>query len=266
MEGSGVEQLRSTLRQRGSSPLCRANVINARYTAKWREVGLAIYNRVHEVWPNKTMVIEIPSANDFFHASSDSLNLAWDIAVDLSRELRAASEDGDTERCEIAGEYWSRAQRRLGSAVALIHQGLELGVKANIAQISPYLLIANSPERMPGYQPTGTPFSEFRTLDAKDLLHVHDLFTAVRLPNDFKELFEDGRRLRNQFIHGVTKGERIAYHQVYSDILRGFALMHGGSHRWPEVRVEYLRTRASESVVRPFDLALGRAVFEFGTS
>lgn len=116
---------------------------------------------------------------------------------------------------------------------------------------------------MPRYQPDGVPFSEFRTADAKDLVHIHNLAAPVRLSNDFEQLFESSRRLRNQFIHGVAKGERITHYRIYSDVMRGFALMNGGTLRWPDVRVGYLRDRKSESAVDSFDLALGQAAIEF---
>ena len=108
------------------------------------------------------MVIETPTAQDFAQASLVTLNLAWDIAVELSARFRAAIEYDLHDAVEVSDEYWSLAQRRLRHAVILVHQSLELAMKSRIASVSPYLLIANDVNSLPKPRPDGIPFSEFR--------------------------------------------------------------------------------------------------------
>jgi hypothetical protein len=195
------------------------------------------------------VVIEIPTSQDFAQASLVTLNLAWDIAVELSARFRAAIDYDLHDVGEIGDDYWSRAQRRLGHAVTLVHQSLELAVKSRIVGISPYLLIANDVNGFPKLRPSGIPFSEFKTLDAKDLVRVHDVYSAERMDDEWIEFFESNRRLRNQLIHGVGKADRISEIQVFSDVLRTIRLMPQLTSNWSAARLDYLKSQTAEAVV-----------------
>jgi hypothetical protein len=209
------------------------------------------------------MISEIPTPADFAQASTAALNLAWDIAVDLTETFRVAIEDLDFDEEEIGDGYWEKAQRQLGNAIALLQQGLELALKAKIAEVSPFLLITNTANDLPGNAVAGIPFSDFRTVDAKDLIKVHDVFAATPIPASFSGIFEKNRRLRNQFIHGIVRGQRISERQVYAEILAGFKLLNIAGKTWPQVRVEYLSSETSSSVVDTEGLGWGRALAEF---
>ena len=47
-------------------------------------------------------------------------------------------------------------------------------------------------------------FGEFRTLDAADLLNVHNSIASPRLDDDFKAFWEEVRRERNKIMHSAT--------------------------------------------------------------
>src|SRR4051812_12188871 len=127
------------------------------------------------------MVIEIPTAEDFARATLATLNLAWDVAMGLCRRFRSAIKYEGHEEEEISDQYWSLAQRPLGHAVTLIHQSLELSLKSRIARVTPYLLIGFDISGLPKGQVDSIPFSEFKMLDAKDLIRVHDIFCDEKI-------------------------------------------------------------------------------------
>ena len=81
------------------------------------------------------MITDIPSHEDFAAYGIAYLNLAWDAAVTLLREI----EDIDDE--EIRSDYLIASQRNLAMSVNLCHQALDFLLKGRIVEISPFLLI-----------------------------------------------------------------------------------------------------------------------------
>jgi hypothetical protein len=59
---------------------------------------------------------------------------------------------------------------KLNNAISLLQQSLEIFLKAKIAEVSPFLLIAGDPQSWPSPNKLGqVEFSDFRTLDAAHL-------------------------------------------------------------------------------------------------
>lgn len=78
-------------------------------------------------------------------------------------------------------------------------------MKSRIAEVSPYLLIGRDPKDWPkGVGVRAVPFSEFRTIDAADLLKVHNTFCQPSLDEGFRVFWEGVRRERNRITHSVT--------------------------------------------------------------
>lgn len=143
------------------------------------------------------MITDVPTADDFQQAGIGFLNLAWDAACELVRHSRYYQEFdywGDEEQ-----EYWNAAQRPLATALALTQQGIELLLKAKIAEVSPFLLLDSSWCR--GHDKTDAPYSDFRTIDSQDLIRAHDSVQPNRLPDDFKNRVNELRKVRNSIFH-----------------------------------------------------------------
>jgi hypothetical protein len=185
------------------------------------------------------MVINIPKSAEFMEASIELLNQAWDIIDDLSSGIRR-SYYRDWEEEQVS-EYWQTAQPRLRSALALVQQAAEVGLKGRIAAVSPFLLIAGDPDRWPTSTPNGISFAEFRTIDAVDLPKVQDLFSAVALSEAYRNHYERTRKLRNESIHGVSVSERLTDIGLFEDILVHFRNLHDGK-RWTAERLAYQST------------------------
>lgn len=65
----------------------------------------------------------------------------------------------------------------------------------------------------------GVSFSEFRAIDAQDLIRVHDTVYEKKLDVGFAGLFEKLRKMRNKAMHTVDKGLNVSAHEVISILL-----------------------------------------------
>jgi hypothetical protein len=139
-------------------------------------------------------------------------------------------------------KYWNTARYKLNNAISLIQQALEIELKARIAQVSPYLLIAGDPHTWPKPDKTGqVDFSDFRTLDSLQLCRVCDLVSNSPLPPQFVQLYGNVRKMRNKIAHlnaGNIKAES-------SEILLVILTAHGhlyGKRTWMAFRRRYILT------------------------
>lgn len=154
------------------------------------------------------MITDIPTAADFHMAGLNQLYLAWQIAMRVTHDQQEVEEQAfhldDEEATAAAAEYWAKSQPVLANAFSLVQQGMEMALKGRIAAISPYLLIARDPKDWPsGVEARQIPFSEFRTLDAADLVRVHNTFSPMPLDDNFRAFWDGVRRDRNKLMHSV---------------------------------------------------------------
>src|SRR6266849_4499472 len=120
------------------------------------------------------MIVDIPTPEELARSSLDLLNMAWDSACEIiagleNSQVKEWDDDGSAQR-----EYHAASQPSLANALMVIQQAQELGLKARIAAVSPYLLIAGDPRGWPKGSANDVSFSEFRTIDASDLIRVHN--------------------------------------------------------------------------------------------
>jgi hypothetical protein len=152
------------------------------------------------------VITEIPTAEDFQAAGLNQLYLAWQVSMqaveDYERLVDRAVPD---DEAAAGAEYWLKSQPALANAFGLVQQAMEMALKGRIASVSPYLLISRDPKDWPkGVDSHEVPFSEFRTLDAADLVKVHNSFCATPLDTDFRAFWEGVRRDRNKIMHSVS--------------------------------------------------------------
>jgi hypothetical protein len=138
-------------------------------------------------------------------------------------------EDTDEE------EYWKSAGTRMSTALAIAHQAAEFHIKGRISEVSAFLLIANSAREWPKAEADGNiSFSKFRTVDAQDLVRLHDSCTNAPLDHDFKQRLELLRVRRNSIMHTVDKEIKPKVTELIETILRIHKSLIGGS--WIEFR------------------------------
>lgn len=164
------------------------------------------------------MINDVPSPQDFLDSGVELFDFAWDTAAALWTNLSEA-EDCGIDCAEVSGEYWTAAKRRLTTALAMTQQGVEFILKGKIAEISPYLLIAEGPSRWPSpYDGHELTFSEFKTVDAQDLIRLHDTVQKVQLSPSFVDQFNALRKKRNTIAHSIDKKLKVHTSEVIETI------------------------------------------------
>jgi len=184
------------------------------------------------------MITDIPTPADFDAAGRGFLNLAFDTVADLYSMLSEAgfanrSEDEDDQR--IREEFWSKAQTSLQIAAILVGQASEFLLKGRIAQVSPLLLLE------PRAFQTGAKaarFAELRTINAEDLVTVHDAVLPQPLAPDYAAFLNALRTRRNAVVHTVDGNRRIEPRDIALEILRIVNYL-VGNHAWIQMRWEY---------------------------
>src|SRR5262249_24578531 len=96
-------------------------------------------------------------------------------------------------------EYIGRAQSDLQGIYTLIQQSQEIGIKALICEVSPYLLIKRTDVRASASNTWD--FTDFPTVDAVELIRVHNIFCATPFSKDFQTQYDEIRRNRNKIYH-----------------------------------------------------------------
>lgn len=190
------------------------------------------------------MITDIPTPDDFRVSGLSFLNLAWDSAISLALTLDDAAVKEWDDDGAVTDEYWTKAQHPLATALALTQQGTELLLKAQIIEVSPFLLFVGSPRDWPrGCDRNDIAFSSFRTIDAQDLARAHDTVAGVRLSMPFRQNLEKLRVLRNTVFHSVDKLKRFKAKEILVAVLEVTnALI--PNKTWVIVRKDYLSDTA----------------------
>lgn len=186
------------------------------------------------------MISDIPTPSDFEATGLSLLNLAWDTVSSLYLHAELSEMETWDDDGQVTDEFWKAAHQPLSNAQALIHQGVEFLLKARIVEVSPYLLLDRSIREWPkGSNVQDTAYAEFRTIDAQDLVRVHDTVTANRLDPVFSQRIDDSRRTRNAFTHSVDKRMRHSPENLWLAVLD---ISHHliGPEKWIPARRQYL--------------------------
>ena len=187
------------------------------------------------------MVENTPTADDFMNHGIDYLNIGWSAVLDVLIDLEDAEESlGDEHISEVQGQFWAAAERELATALSLAEQGAEFLIKARICRISPWLLISKSPQDWPKKcDSENVKFALFRTIDAQDLLKVHDTFADKRLSEEFYRVFDSLRRQRNSIVHTVDRNISLTAAALVENILIVSEHLLG-PHTWFKERTAFL--------------------------
>jgi hypothetical protein len=198
------------------------------------------------------MITNIPEAADFKITAVALLNLAWAGVIQHLIHLQATGEDDP----DLLEDYWSSAQLSINSSLSLAQQGIEFLLKSKICEASPFLLFAGPPRDWPKEcDKKDTPFSEFRTIDAKDLIRCHDSVATNRLSQGFKDRFNDLRKVRNTIMHSVSKELRVRAADVVLAVLESCDSLIK-SLAWPSLRRDYLERSPGGSMGEDCDIRI----------
>ena len=178
------------------------------------------------------MIVDVPTPADFQTAGINQLYLAWQIAMASLQEFDEALSYGAEDNADTRADYWSRSQPALANAYSLIQQAMELALKGRIATVSSLLLIGD-PGDWPGRAANeDVSFGDFRTLDAADLVKVHNSIATPRLDDRFKTFWDEVRRERNKIMHSVIPKKFDPADVVRAILTAAQALF--ADMRWPQ--------------------------------
>lgn len=184
-------------------------------------------------------ILDIPTEGDFHSSGKELLNFSWDVVARLLTDMDEAKYYG-VEPSKISDKYWSAAKRHLTTALSITQQGVEFILKGKIVSISPFLLISDSPSKWPSpYDGRRIQFSEFRTIDAQDLIRVIDTFAPNAMPQEFVDQFHQLREKRNRIMHSVDKQLTVDAAEAVESIL----FMHKAlfpDETWTSIRLRFL--------------------------
>ena len=148
----------------------------------------------------------------------------------------------------VKHEYMYDSQKKISLALALSQQGAELILKSKIAEVSPYLLIAAQPKDWPKRcDKNDIEFTEFRTIDAHDLIRVFNTVCPERLPENFVIEFNSFRQKRNSVFHSVNVCQDTS-EAVISYILN-IANICDIETLWTIIRQEYLEDSSGAKAI-----------------
>lgn len=206
------------------------------------------------------MVTEIPSSSDFRRAGVEHLNIAYERLRDLLdligdfEEFHGATpgeKPDPDDSVELMIQEWREGVRKrfppsilrpIGICLALAQQGAEFLLKSRLADVSPYLLLEDSPAQWPSPKDDSEDdeivFSELKTIPARDLVPAVNKACDESLDDAFVTLFSRLRERRNVVMHSIPS-DRAEPEQLLRDILAitSFLL---GEGTWLDVRRTYL--------------------------
>lgn len=156
------------------------------------------------------MIINVPAADDLQTISLRLYFKAWADVVEVVTEFQEIHMLGPVlspSEEEVWEEYLRDAQSDLQGIYSLLQQSQEIGLKALIAAVSPFLLLKRHETRVSDHGRYD--FSDFPTLDASDLIRVHNVFCSRQLSSAFSDTYEELRRGRNKIAHLGLFQERL---------------------------------------------------------
>lgn len=206
------------------------------------------------------MITNIPAAEDYYRSGKELFDFAWDNISELVSDLDEAGHFG-IEVHEVEHAYWELSRRRILVALTVVQQGVELVLKGRIAEVSPFLLIANTHAAWPKADDNKEiPFSKFKTIDAQDLIKIHNSVSKSKLDDSFQAAFDVLRERRNLIMHTASNNMEVQFVDVFKSILE----MHKNlfpKESWANQRLEHL-LQAPHSELGSADWATNRVCRE----
>jgi len=207
------------------------------------------------------MIQNIPKHEDFINSGLSLLNFGWETVASLLTDLDDA-EGWGVDVDEVSDAFWQASKQRLATSLAVAQQGVEFILKGKIVEINPYLLISSNLKDWPSScDKKDISFADFRTIDANDLIRVHNTFTKERLSDSFISKFEELRKKRNAIMHTVDR--RLDLH--VTDVIVEILSLHKHLFpdlNWVNVRRDFLE-KAPFTELHSYDYVEPRLIWEF---
>ncbi|MCK0551330.1 hypothetical protein [Pseudomonas syringae] len=207
------------------------------------------------------MITEIPTSDEFESAAYAQFDFAWDIVISFMTTLDEAGQYIDVDKDDQA-QFWEAARQRILTSLIIAQQGVELAIKGKLVGFSPYLLLG-SPSDWPKVKTgKGIEFSEFKTIDASELVNAYNMVSPLPFDTKFVELFGRVRKLRNSAMHSVNAKLRISPKDVILIILEAHEHLYP-DQSWVMARKEFLLSAPAAQIYFDNDHIDGVLVREY---
>ncbi|KIC82637.1 hypothetical protein [Pseudomonas sp. C5pp] len=184
------------------------------------------------------MIKEIPTSEEFASAAYAQFDFAWDIVISFITTLDEAGQYVEVDKDDEA-QFWEAARQRILTSLIIAQQGVELAIKGKLVAFSPYLLLGSPSDWPKDKTGQGVEFSEFKTIDAHDLIKAYNMVSPQPFDAKFVELFDRVRKVRNSAMHSVNAKLRISPKEVILIILEAHEHLFPDQN-WVKTRKEFL--------------------------
>jgi rubrerythrin len=191
------------------------------------------------------MIKDIPTSDEFDSAAMAQLDFAWDIVVSFLVAVDTTEQYIDVDDFDKQ-EYWVAAKQRVITALSLVQQGTELAIKGKIAEVSPYILLLNNKKWGNSQGTEQIEFSDCKTIDAHDLITIHNSVAKTPFDNKFNILFNKLRSTRNKAMHTVARDLDVTAKKVIEYLLQVNYYLHP-DRKWAATRKQFLHNSPSIS-------------------
>lgn len=147
------------------------------------------------------MITNVPSWDDLETISLQLHFSAWAQITKIVREFNQSYAAAELDWHKEWEEYVKAAQTDLQGIYTLIQQSLEIGIKSRISRISPFLLLKKYEAKPVEPNSHQYDFSDFQTIEASELVRIHNMFCADQLSAAFVSEWEKVRKARNKIAH-----------------------------------------------------------------
>jgi len=109
-------------------------------------------------------------------------------------------------------------------------------LKARICEVSPYLLLKRTDIKPTKANTNTWDFTDFPTIDATELIRIHNTFCSTSLSKDFQIQYEEIRRNRNKISHLGIYRQGIDPRLIIDILQMNYAELYPG-RRWMDDRL-----------------------------
>lgn len=197
------------------------------------------------------MIVGVPDHHVLKDTAIGWMNLAWDAAIAEAKSFQEAEflyegieqEHGAEVAKTAIVKHWRAKQLLLNNAFSLLQQSLEIALKARIAEVSPFLLIAGDARSWPKAKDGSNviDFSSFRTIDAVQLCGAVNTVSDALLSNEFIQFYDRLRQSRNKIVHLNASAVIIEVKSLLVDVLTAQKHLFPDV-RWTTFRYDYIRS------------------------
>lgn len=196
------------------------------------------------------MIIDIPTSKEFRQSALDLLNTAWSQVSELLVEFDQVSELVELDELKSTDQYWKAAKQTMLITLTLTQQAVEFFIKGRIVSVSSHLLLDGSISSWPRRcDQEDILFSDFKTIDAQELIKAHDTVcvSSERFDDKFKQWYNHMRSARNKVMHSLANDITVTPEELLENILYAHKYFLP-SNSWVKDRKKFLKNTPVNSI------------------